>query len=294
MMLWQWRFKPCDGPSCPKRSMLIRFGTNRALTFRKKRYCSAECFQEAAAEVFAVLLLSQPPRLPKLHRLPLGLLMLSEGWISEQDLKAALQAQRTAQSGRIGEWFCRLGAASEERVTAAVGKQWAKPVLALDASVGLLPCAEWIPAVMLEHSVMVPAHFAEDSRTLYVAFANQIDYSVLDGIERMLHCRTEPCLARQSSIEGILEIIRQQERPTEIRFDGMRDPHEMARVAASYVAKIGAEEIQIEKCGPHIWLQLRSGQALTNLVFGLRADQDETVSVLPEAGVQRHARADGD
>ena len=62
-------------------------------------------------------------------RMPLGLILLSRGWISHRELQEALAAQRRAQDGRIGEWLHRLHGISEETITKALGIQWNCTVL---------------------------------------------------------------------------------------------------------------------------------------------------------------------
>ena len=68
------------------------------------------------------------------HRVPLGLLMLEQGWITRAQLRKALDAQRAASSGRLGEWLVQQHAVDEARVTRALGLQWSCPVLPLEAA----------------------------------------------------------------------------------------------------------------------------------------------------------------
>jgi hypothetical protein len=57
-------------------------------------------------------------------RMPLGLILLSRGWITHRELQEALAAQRCAGTGRIGEWLGRLHGTSEATVAKALGIQW--------------------------------------------------------------------------------------------------------------------------------------------------------------------------
>jgi hypothetical protein len=41
------------------------------------------------------------------HRIPLGLVMLEQGWITSGQLRQALEAQRAAGAGRLGHWLVR-------------------------------------------------------------------------------------------------------------------------------------------------------------------------------------------
>ena len=63
------------------------------------------------------------------HRVPLGLLLLSRQQLTAAQLRTALEAQRAAGQGKIGEWLRQLGFVTELQVTAALARQWSCPVL---------------------------------------------------------------------------------------------------------------------------------------------------------------------
>src|SRR5438552_4070348 len=50
------------------------------------------------------------------HRLPLGLLMMEQGWITSRQLRQALEQQRAGGGGKLGHVLVRQQAASEELV----------------------------------------------------------------------------------------------------------------------------------------------------------------------------------
>jgi hypothetical protein len=56
--------------------------------------------------------------------MPLGLILLSRGWITHRELQEALAAQRCTGTGRIGEWLGRLHGISEATIAKALGIQW--------------------------------------------------------------------------------------------------------------------------------------------------------------------------
>ena len=41
------------------------------------------------------------------HRVPLGLVMIEQGWITAAQLRGALEAQRASAAGRLGHWLVR-------------------------------------------------------------------------------------------------------------------------------------------------------------------------------------------
>ena len=65
------------------------------------------------------------------HRIPLGLVMLEQGWITSAQLRRALDAQK-ARGRPAGPWLVRQQGVSEQLVTRALGLQWSCPVLPLE------------------------------------------------------------------------------------------------------------------------------------------------------------------
>lgn len=229
-------------------------------------YCAPQCFQNAAQACFSracrVTAVPQPIR----HRIPLGLLMLSRGQLTNGQLRSALEAQQENGRHRLGELLEKLGFASEEQVTAALGLQWSCPVLTRRVSSDEA-CARLLPFRLLESFRMLPVQFVPATRILYMAFCDGIDYSALYGIEQMLDCRTEACLISRSAMEQALEGIGHERRSGDLLFESWRDPGEMARITCGYVLKLGAEEVRIVGCGDYIWVRLEIDREVQNLMF---------------------------
>ena len=62
------------------------------------------------------------------HRLPLGLLMLAQGWITHSQLQHVLNKQK-AEGGRIGDWLIAECGVQPQQVTRGLSMQWSCPVL---------------------------------------------------------------------------------------------------------------------------------------------------------------------
>jgi hypothetical protein len=192
--------------------------------------------------------------------------MLSRGQLSNPQLRSALAAQQATGQHRLGEWLERLGFATEQQVTAALGLQWACPVL----TAKLNPdhrCVRLIPFRLLETYRMLPTQFVEASRTFYIAFSDGLDYSVLYAVEQMLNCRTEAFLISHSAMEQALEQIGRDRSAGDLLFEGWRHAPEMARITCSYVLKLGAEDVRLVGCGDYIWARLSAGRQVANLIF---------------------------
>jgi hypothetical protein len=192
--------------------------------------------------------------------------MLSRGQLSNWQLHAALAAQRSNRHRPLGDWLHELGFATEDQVTAALGIQWACPVLAWreprDSA-----CASLLPYRLLERFRMLPVQFVAASKTFFVAFCDGIDYTALYAIEQMLDCRTEACVISRSRMDRELERIGRQARNGDRLFESWRDPAAMARITCGYALKLGADEVHIVGCGEYIWVRLDAGRDFATLLF---------------------------
>ncbi len=123
------------------------------------------------------------------HRIPLGLVMLEQGWITGAQLRGALAAQRTAGAGRIGHWLIRQLGVSEHLVTRALGLQWGCPVLGLD---GHEPesVAVFLPRLFVDAFGALPLRSAA-GKLLYIGFEERLDPVLALAVERMTDLRVE-------------------------------------------------------------------------------------------------------
>ncbi len=129
------------------------------------------------------------------HRIPLGLVMLEQGWITQGQLRQALDAQK-ARGGRLGGWLVRQHGVSEQLVTRALGLQWSCPVLPLtfhDAA-GL---AAVLPRLLVDAFGALPLRLAA-GQLVYLGFEDRIDPVLSLAVERMTRLRVESGLVQDS------------------------------------------------------------------------------------------------
>jgi len=221
-------------------------------------FCRTECLERALPEILARGRPVVRDGAAAPHRVPLGLLLLSRQQLTGEQLRTALEAQRNAGGGKIGEWLQRLGFSTEREITAALARQWSCPVLR--TSLGTLGAKRVaaIPVLLLEAFRMIPVELAEASGTLLMAFSEGIDHTILYAIEQMLGYRTEACLVGSSTLQKGLEALAQHRGVGDVVFDRTEDARECARIIASYSAKIAAEEVRVARCGKHIWIRLEN------------------------------------
>ena len=220
-------------------------------------YCVDHCLENALSASLRRARLA-PQLSPVPHRIPLGLLLLSREQITVAQLQAALEAQRAAARGRIGEWLQSLGFADEQQVTAALARQWSCPILRSNSSTVWREHAPQIPQALLEHFSMVPVDYVESTSTLHMAFGEGIDYTALYGIEQMLGCHTDVCMAVPSFIRTRLAELPDNRGDCEIVFERVADQAESCRIIRSYSVRLAASEIRFVPVGPYLWVRLRA------------------------------------
>ncbi len=256
----------CAEPDCHGGAWGRKLGwSGNGIELQGAWYCSPQCFEAAARRHFqrSAVSVRNNPRLQ--HRVPLGLLMLSRGQLDNRQLRTALK-QQSDGGGKLGGCLEKLGFVTEQQITAALGMQWACPVVPPMAAAEL-DCARMVPLALLQEFRMLPIHYSKATRLMHVAFSDGVDYTALYAIEQILGCRTEACVVSSSVMARVLEALGHERRPGEMRYEGWRDAGEMARIASSCALKLGACEVRMVTCGEHVWVRLRSEHELVDVLF---------------------------
>jgi hypothetical protein len=189
-------FETCANPGCGS-GWLHLWRSRQAPVFEGGWSCSAGCTAARVALAVSRELdgrgLGQESHR---HRIPLGLLMLEQGWITSVQLRQALEAQRAAGAGRLGHWLVRQLGVSEQLVTRALGLQWSCPVLPLEFhdAEGLTVL---VPRLFVDAFGALPLRVA-GAKLLYLGFEDRLDPVVALAIERMSGLRVESGLVAES------------------------------------------------------------------------------------------------
>jgi hypothetical protein len=189
-------FETCANPGCGS-GWLHLWRSRMAPVFEGGWNCSPAC---TAARVAAAVRRELDGRgiaqESHRHRVPLGLVMLEQGWITGDQLRQALDAQRLSGAGRLGHWLVRQQGVNEQLVTRALGLQWSCPVLPM----------EYHDAEAL--TVLLPRLFVDAfgalalrvaaGKLLYLGFEDRMDPVVALAVERMSGLRVESGLVQES------------------------------------------------------------------------------------------------
>lgn len=265
---------PCSRPDC-RSARLLR----RPMRIQDAWVCSLRCMECEVRDIFDRLSFALRTLPRPVHRVPLGLLMLAHGDLDAAQLQAALVAQREAQRGKIGAWLQALHFASEQQVVSALGVQWACPPLQMRGFPDL-DCSGLLPLALLQTFHLMPVRLLAASRLLYIAVSEGVDYPLLSAIEQVIGFRTVPCLVSDRVMQSMLERASGSARSVQ-SFDHVTDAAESARITSSYIAKLGAEEVRIVRCGPYLWARLKDGNNFTDLLFTARRATEEAAGDVP-------------
>lgn len=186
----------CSNPHCSS-GWLRLWRSRSAPVFEGGWCCSPECTHRVIESALARELDGRiaAPEAHR-HRVPLGLEMLEQGWITADELRRALAAQRESGAGRIGDWLRRQGV-SEGLITRALGVQWSCPVFSAEP---VLPnsLAALVPRLFVDAFRALPLRVAAE-KILYLGFEESLDPALSLAIERITGLRVECGLVEESS-----------------------------------------------------------------------------------------------
>jgi len=271
--LSKWRDLPgCGNPACTAKPLMQAVSKrNMGVRLFELWFCSPDCFENGAQQKIVELLSARDKHEnPPTSRMPLGLLLLSRGILSHEQLKTALDHQR-ASGANFGDAVQELGFATQQHVTAAVAAQWACPVFSLGDRP--LPAEVHIPRCLLELYGMLPVHFSQIGRRLMVGFVTRVQHHILYTIERMTSCTATPCFITATEYRQHMQSLAVATTENELVFERtsrLGDSFaEIAKLVRNYVSQAGAEEARFGMCGDYLWVRILGHQEM-DLLFRMQ------------------------
>ena len=261
------------------------FKDRRRPVFEGRWGCSAECVQalvEAAVRREAGDGGLGEEGWQHRHRVPLGLVLLAQGLITQPQLQHALDRQRCAGHGRIGSWLVAECGLKEERVTRALGLQWNCPVLPVD---GFDPAAMALlaPKALVERVGMLPLRIA-GGRILYLAFEDRLDSSAALAMERMSGLKVESGLVDGERLKAARQRLCECEF-IEAEHEQAVDSESMSRRIALALGKIQPRASRLVRLHQSYWLRmwLETG-AMSTREGGVPATREDIVDRIYTVG----------
>ncbi|MGB8885552.1 MAG: hypothetical protein WCC87_02465 [Candidatus Korobacteraceae bacterium] len=262
----------CASPFCPRPPTLWQrwWARHEGVWLQDRWYCSPDCFRVGVFRRLEVAAYARR-RDPRPNRLPLGLVLLSQGDITASQLREALELQRTAQAGKLGEWLIKLGAVSPQQVITALAVQQGCPVFPAQECQALPAAMHW-PDALLQRYRAVPIFFNRIQSSLYVGFLETVSHTWLYSLEQMLRCRTQPCIVPAATYQRQLEWQMRTIESETVMINQRQNSVEMAQTIGNYAQQIHAERCSLTACDDHLWTRLEgSGSFHVDFLFRLPA-----------------------
>jgi hypothetical protein len=241
----------CSNPEC-RSGWIQLFRSRTRPVFEAGWLCSPECTRaRMQAAVHRELDGWQHNAEPYRHRIPLGLLMLEQGWITSQQLRRAIEAQRNSGKLRIGEWLVKQGASTEALVSRAVSVQWSCPVLSL---AGLTVSHELLPRLFVEAFGALPLIDAS-RRIAYLGFEQSVDRALAFSVERMSGKRVEGGILRSQSHLECVDRMRSETFP-EAQVAEAASEYAAAHLLAKSIERAQPADSRLVRVHDWLWLRM--------------------------------------
>jgi len=200
---------------------------------------------------------------PMRTTLPMGLMMLARGVISDPQLREAIHMQRSSGE-KIGACLQRIGCITQEDIASVVATQWGCPVF---PSESVQPgCSMLVPFSLIERFRMAPVHLVSQGRRLFVGFCDKVNHTALISIEHMLGCDTEACIIPEPKLLQVFD-YRKRDTTGEVAVSRPASASETSRMILSYAQQTAAEAIRLHAVEGNIWARFLFLHSHLDLVF---------------------------
>ncbi len=229
-------------------------------------YCGPDCFAAGIQTLLVSLTAARLMEIPHKPRLPLGLALLSRGFLTQDQLRFA--TERIQEGESLETTVVRLGLANDRQLAAARAAQWGCPVLGHDGG-GLLVQVD-LPKTFLVGFSAAPLHYAPAAKKLLLGFVHQVEHSLLQSIEEITGCRPEPCFMTPAEFAVQMERVTVVPDYEEVVIEEVVTRGQMARTLGGFAVEAGAGKAHIVRCKSWVWARLVGKRRTIDVLFALR------------------------
>lgn len=267
---WENWSKKCANPACSTRPFKTVFN-GKGIQVVSDWFCSPDCAELDLQRRFAEFTgTTRTIETPRPARVPLGLMLYSRGYLTDEQFKIALETHR-ASGARIGDVALQLGFVSEEQVAAALSAQWGYPVCSLKGAPPDLH--QFVPVRLMQVHQMLPIQFVEDTQKLLIGFATRVEHSVIQAVEGILACVASPCFVTFTEFRSRVHTFSSLQVETEFVSDGIATALDMAHTVKRYLIDTEATEVRISRCREYLWTRVLGSERPFDLLFRLEVHQ---------------------
>ncbi|HEY5056791.1 MAG TPA: hypothetical protein VII58_11565 [Acidobacteriaceae bacterium] len=243
----------CANPSCRRGWLDLLKDRDRPM-FEDRWACSTRCLRTLVDAAIR----RESPAAPasnaeRAHRIPLGLILLSRGWITQPQLQHALTMQRRAGAGLIGRWLTEECGVAEERVLNGLALQWRCAVLSL-RNFRPQEMALTVPREIVERTDLVPLRISRRG-SLRLAFSGSPNPAAALAVERIAGLSVESGLLSHADWKSARGAILRCE-PVRCSLERLPDRETLARRIASDLAGMQPRASRLVCIHQFFWLRL--------------------------------------
>jgi hypothetical protein len=274
---WKDMYETCALHTCHNKLFLRSVQSRVGINVGEQWYCSPDCFAAAASMRIASLAPSNVLEMPHSPRLPIGLVMLSKGNLTDAQLRFA-----TSQSQLHGETLeaalLRLELTSERLLTAARAAQWGYPMLGKE-HIGRVVESD-IPSILLETCSVVPLHRSAAAKRVLLGFVERVDHRLLNAVEEVTGLRGEPCFITRTDFAEQMELLTAVPRFEQVAFEDTKTPVQMGRTLGGLAVEVGLREARFTHCRDYVWTRLAGKRKTLDVLFRIEGSRNADNSPL--------------
>jgi len=255
----------CGLRTC-RNTMLMRSVPQNRVGIRvgESWYCSVDCFVAASFNRFSTLSEERILEMPHNPRLSIGLVMLSKGYLTDDQLRYAV-TESQLHGEELEATLFRLGLANEWQLAAARAAQWGCPVLGQDAI--SQPLEADIPTTLLRTCSAVPLHYSLTAKKLLLGFVYRVEHRLLDALEQVTGCRAEPCFITPTEFGEQMARLTAVPDCDEVVLEDPQTPKQMANTLGGFAVEVAAREASFAHCRNYIWTRLLGKRRKIDVLF---------------------------
>ncbi len=207
--------------------------------------------------------------------MPLGLVLLSRGWITRDELNGALAAQRLHGEGRIVESLNRLSGVSEATIAKALGAQWNCTALTGDGS-GFELVDSLVPWDLLRAYDLLLLRYRGSAR-LYLVGQERAPHAAVQTLEHMLEQPVEAAFLEDRLWR---ELHRAAYGNDPVLASSIKPQEGAAAYIAQTIEQSRPQYARVARLHDHLWLRMqglrrkRMQAHVEDRIIPLRAQSD--------------------
>ncbi|BBH26722.1 hypothetical protein SG0102_16560 [Intestinibaculum porci] len=140
-----------------------------------------------------------------MKNLRLGDTLVEDGYITEDQLKVALDAQKNDRSKKIGEHLVDLGFVTEEQIAAVLSEKLGYPLISLETYNVKVEAVEEIPEELARKYNMIAIDRSEDGNDLTIATSDPLNYYGIEDIRMVTNKHLTINIALKEDISNAID-----------------------------------------------------------------------------------------